>query len=1826
MKKFFLFVLLLILVFSCKKEADNNLFYVDPKFSPYISAFSSGLVSTQDPIKIVLQQSIKDSTVIQNQSLFQFSPSIEGKVTLERGNTLVFTPDKPLKQNQLYKGKFKLKEMQKEIPDSVRIFPFNFQTLQQDFNISIESVQSVKGTENSYIVSGKVISNDYISTGDLEKIFESKFQNKEIEPAWTHDGNTHYFSFADIRRQNKETLLDIEVEGEELGAEDNQETQLSIPKKKDLKLIQIKGYSQPDQYIAVNFSEPIVDKNLEGMFSLENHNIKSIIVEGNIVKLYPAEKLSGKYELTVWNGIEDIHGKKTQEKYIQSIQLNSLLPQVEFVGNGNIVPQNKGVKVPFRAIGLRAVDVKITKIFNNNIHQFFQFNQYAQTQKLHLLGRKIYTTTINLNQSLNFNSEQSKVYAVDIEKIVEKDPAAMYNIELSFKKEYGQTTCNEDTSPFLEKTEPIQDEWEEDTDMHSYYDRYDYYPDDYNWQDRDNPCTVSYYTQEKFVNKNILTSNIGLTAKISADRKLHIAAADLLSTDPLSYVEITALDLQNQEVGKGKTDKKGFASFDLNRKPFLIKAKHKEQFAYLRVDEGSVLNYSQFDIDGLKMNRGINGFIYGERGVWRPGDSIFLTFVAHSETQLPKGVPATFQLFNTDNQLIDSEVVQPTGDHFYSFKTATKAEDKTGNYNLKVNYAGIPFQKNIKIETIKPNRLKINTQFPAKTLTSESAPIQIESHWLTGSTASNLKVVTEAAFQPITTSFEGYKNYEFDDPSKSINTESQVVLATQLNSEGKTTLSSKWQPKSPTPGMLKVGFFTKVFEKGGEFSSSYSSVDYSPYTSYVGFKLPDSYTDYQSLDTDKNHTIQVVTVDSNGKPIEAEVELKVYKINNSWWYNSNSTDLAYYVNDSHHAEVLSEKKQSGNGKAQFEITMPERNWGNYFILIKNLNSGHSAGKRVWFDSPYGYENDENNESAALMVVQTDKDVYKVGEKAKITIPKSLEGKALLSFESGSKVIKEEWVDTKKDQTNIEISITEDLAPNFYLNISLIQPHQNTVNDLPIRLYGLKNIEVKNPKRELHPSLSTPTEITPNSQYSIAVQEKNGKPMTYTLAVVDEGLLDLTQFKTPNIYNHFNAKQSLGVKSWDIYHYVLGAYGGRIESVFAIGGDMALQQSNKEKINRFKPVVQYLGPYTLKANQKKTHQLTMNNYVGSVKVMLVAANEIASGTSEKSIKVKQPLMTLSTLPRTLSPGDEIKMPISIFSEKEDIKNVSIQIKSNDKIMAQGATTQTINFDKTGEKLAYFSFKVPEKLGKATIEINAQSGKYASVEKFEVEVRAPNPYITKSQTKEIGQSALNFNSNPHGMAGTNTTLLELSTLPISDFTARLDNLIHYPYGCVEQTVSGIFPQLYLDEITQLSSEQSEDIQKHILYGMEELKRFQLSNGSLSYWPGGSYSSSWGSVYALHFLNEAKNKGYKVPEHLYTQLIEALQNEAKRWDYYVSQIRGYKSLQAYRLYVLALAKKGMLSEMNRLKESSLQPVSKYLLANAYFQMGKSSVAQNLIQNTTWSVPDYSYNEITYGSGLRDRAMILMCLAEMKQKDKAFTLLKDVGKSLNSGSWYSTQTTAMSLLGISKFLEGKYASNIGIDATLTINGKSQRVQSSKGIYVLKYPADNAQTIQIKNGKQGFLFATISQTGIPSEVIQESKESDLKMQVSYTDLDGNPIDINRLSQNTDFQAHVHITHPGFRDKYHNMALNQMFPSGWEIVNMRVFTDNYSMPKGIDYQNFRDDRVYSFFDLNPSKEVTVTIRLNATYQGTYILPSTHCEAMYESDIFAYSKGQKVEVY
>ena len=1060
------------------------------------------------------------------------------------------------------------------------------------------------------------------------------------------------------------------------------------------------------------------------------------------------------------------------------------------------------------------------------------------------------------------------------------------------------------------------------------------------------------------------------------------------------------------------------------------------------------------------------------------------------------------------------------------------------------------------------------------------------------------------------------------------------MISGVTNERGDATVQARFELGSTAPGMLLANLVTRVYEESGDFSIDADRMLYSPYRRYAGIKSPQK--DKEQLNTGANYTYEVASVDYLGKPqANTELDVKVYKVYWYWWWDSNSSGLANYVSDSYNKPVKTfTVRTDGAGRGTFQLSFPDKEWGTYFISVKDKESKHSTGVMSYFDWPYneGRRNTDGSESATMLSFKTDKDSYTPGEKMVVTFPSTKGSRAIISIENGVRVLSLTEHTCEDKQTTVRLDVTKDMQPNAYVYITLLQPHGITKNDLPIRLYGVVPFTVTSPESHLTPVIQSPAELKPDASYTVSVSEKNGKEMAYTLAIVDEGLLDLTRFRTPEPWKAFNAREALGVNTWDLYNYVVGAYGGRIEQLFSIGGDDALNKGPKAIVNRFKPVVRFDGPFLLKKGKTARHTYQMPNYNGRVKIMVVAGNGEAYGHADKSVMVRKPVMLLGTLPRVIGVGEEMVVPATVFATEDGVGAVNVSIACSSNMEVVGEATRSLSFERKGDQQASFRIRVKKNPGIWKVTITATGKGDKSVYETELEIRTvrrPQVKVTAA-TLEAGKSWKETVAMP-GATGTNQLTLEVSDIAPVNLSSRLSYLLGYPHGCLEQITSKGFPQLYISSFTDLTPQQAKSTEEAVKEVIRRLRSYQTVDGAFAYWPGGTSSNGWGTVYATHFLLEASKKGYLVPEAMKQSVLNNLRRVARNWkpatSYYMDS---EETTQAYRLYVLALAGSPEMGAMNRLKEmKDLTSMSRWSLASAYALVGREDVAQDLISKTTALPSGYSEYDETFGSDVRDRSIQLMTLCLLDKGKEAATLVEELSKQLSSDDWLSTQSTAFALVALSDYL-AKYRVDGAMDFTYACGGKDGQVKTDKNIWseTLLDKAGTSASVELKNTGKSTLFARIITEGIPEQGEEKAYANGVSLAVSYVDLNGRPVNVAQLEQGTNFSAVVTVKNPSARG-YNNLVLSEIFPAGWEILNTRFLNESAtdSLSAGVNYQDIRDDRVYSYIDRLPAgSQVTVKINLCAVYPGRFYLPPVYCEAMYDYLIRANTAGQEVTVF
>lgn len=1734
-----------------------------------------------------------------------FSPKIAGQAVWTSPSGIEFVPESgSLKSGQTYTCSVNLQKLLGLKDPSMATFSFPVRVAEKLASVEIDRMVIPASDPVSATVEGIIT----LSQAADEQTVKALLPGATVTPASSAD--KWNYSIAGIKRDGGDSEYTVKLK-DAGGFSAVGQTSITIPGiNGDFRAMATNIDESGSPFIDIMFSDPLKTGGLaSGEYSISGVGRAWREVSDNIMTIHFDRRTADEIVVNLHDIIRSADGRKIVSGYTARFASDRALPSVEILANGNILPDDKNLILPFRATGLYAVDLSVIKIYESNVLQFLQENSLSGDDGLRRSGRKILSKTIQLDGGPDYSLPHD--YSVDLSGLFRQESGAIYRIRLSFKKEYSiwNGTGKASDMEYLAESGYGDDTWDYPSPW--YYENF-YNWEKYEWKDRDNPATDSYYMVEsRFPVINLLASNIGLIAKYADSGKLWVNTNDIVSAAPMGGAEISVYNYQLQNIGSGKTSGEGMATIDLSGKPFIVTAKKGGSTAYLKVGEGFQKSLSRFDTGGKRIERGLKGYVYGERGVWRPGDTLHVTLLlGDKEKRVPEGHPATLELYGPEGQFRCKQICPGGTDGFYPFTIPTYQDDPTGLWNAYIKVGGATFHKALRIETVKPNRLKVETSLGGNLLKGgERTPVSVNSRWLTGPAASGLQASVSMTLSGRATSFKGFEGYVFNNPTATFTSSEHSLWSGRLDSDGKASAIVTLPSAGDAPGMLNAIVYSSVMEEGGDESFITEAYRYSPFKAYVGVKAPGD-----DLETDKDNIFKVAVVSPEGERVAGHrLQYKVFKLNWSWWWENNADELGAYVNGNGSEVWDSGIITSGKQDSEIKVRVDYPEWGRFLVYVKDLDSGHVSGMVSFIDWPaYRGRADRRDPDAITMLsFSTDKKSYEAGETATVYIPAAKNGKALVSLENASGVISRKWVDTSADgDTPFKFKVTGDMAPNFYVHVTLLQPHDNTANDLPIRMYGVQPVLVSDKASRLEPVIDMASTVHPEEEFTVKVSEKSGKPMTYTLAIVDEGLLDITSFKTPDPWNSMYAREALGVSTFDLYDEVIGAFSGKFSPMLGIGGDEDMITGTRRD-NRFNAVVKYLGPFTVKKGSQ-THKVRLPMYVGSVRVMVVAGNsEGAYGNADKSVAVVSPLMVVPTLPRVISTNEQVTLPVNVFALEEGVKDAKVSVKVEGPLSISGASEASVSFAKPGDEMVRFALKAGGE-GFAKVTVSAQGSGHRTAETINIEVRNPAPYVTARQKVAIerGKSA-NLSWTASGSDA--SVSLEIASFPAIDFTSALKFVRSYPYNCTEQlSTRGI---VLTHTMGLVSEEDAEKSKAAIPVVLQDLYARQGADGGFVYWPGMTAADTWVTSMAGIFLVKAKALGFDVSSSVINQWASFQKKAVTNWR--KSSSENLSDLdQAFRLYSLAIAGKADAASMNRLKESAeLTLQARLMLASAYAVTGKQKVAQELLEGRNMEFAQYDNDRISYGSSTRDKAMATETMALLGNIPAALDLSAELAEVFGRG-WYSTQEMAFAALAMSR-LAGA-VNNAALDCT--IDGKA--VKSAQPVYTAALNPAAGKT-DVSNSSAGTVYASLITVSRPEGPVSAAAEG-LRLKVSYVDMDGKEVNPASLQQGSEITAVITVTNTSLARSLGNMALVQLIPSGWEIRNDRL-TGASVNSSAYTYRDIRDDRNIWYFDLPAGTAKTFKTSLRAAYEGTFVLPSVSCEAMYDPHVYAHTASGSASV-
>ncbi len=1807
----FLMLMLVATVLSCRQKKQSEPIAYTEAQAKVVSLVTNGEIQQSDAISIQFVDAQIEKAQVNTEAdkaLFKFSPSIKGKAVWKATNRLDFVPDEPLPFRKTYEGEFYLDKLNPAYADK-KIKPLEFR-----FSIIGTEVAQfagdlvLKNRNNPRILrySGKLSFNQSVEPASLEKALELKLGSKSVKVELTPESGNRVFHFvsADMEREGSTKTGQLSIDKNNLGLPDDFVKTFDITPLELMKVVNIeKEENDKNPKIRIHFSDEFdPEQSLDGLIKTQPLTELKLSRIGSSLILDGAFSFGTTYQLTVSKGIRSRWGTETDKEFTQSITFNDIQPQLEFASDGVFLPDGNQFKLQFYTTNLQRVHIEVKKVYDNSLSEFIRTEQLNSTadrkagfdaQYINRIGVIVHNETFEIGELKN----KWLLSEVDLSELIKKNDKGLYLVRLNFNPRDMLVDVAQSGLRYIEENGQIF--------------------------------------------KPVFFSNIGLTCKKN-ESDYHIYATDIATAKPMTGVKVKLVSSYDEGETSAFTDNKGYALLSgRNYWSYYVVAEKGRDRSVIKFSDME-WNISGFDIGGTdEYQPHTKAYIYTERGVYRPGDEINVSVIARFVGKdFPQNHPLTLEMYNPQEKKVYEQTNRNNKDGFYNFTIPTKESDATGNYRVQFNIGNKSFSHTLKVETVVPYRLKIRIEpeQPKILWNQNTFNIGLVSTYLFGNPAAGLSAEMEAEVYSIRKTFKAYENFVFYNPTIDFQSITQKLFEGSLNAEGKHQVSWNLPDVSNAPSALRVRVTSKVLEKGGRPNENVSFIDYEPYANYVGLQPPK----YSYVQAGSDIQIPAMLVSPDGKAVAGKsLTYRIYRNSEHWWWHYDGDRNLRFKSDKN--TTLIKEGTISTGSTHTLVKFVPIDQGNYLIEVTDdKGTGHSSGV---FVSAYRYgSSGGEDKNAGTLPLSSNKNKYFTGEQAVVQFPAPGEGLALVTIEKENEILYQQWhYPGTGEQMEVKLPITDKMVPNAYISVALIQPHAQTANDRPIRMFGILPIMVEREDSRHEIEIKTASQFRPKEPFEITLQTSDFKPTQFTIAVVDEGLLDITNFKTPNPWVYFFAKVRLKIRTFDLFSHVISANKGDVFKTFAIGGDMDYRESQlnpgKQK-KRFKPVSLFQGPVETDANGKAVVKFDMPNYVGSVRIMVIGARKNSYARAEKTVPVKSELMVLPTLPRVIGPGESFTIPVSVFAMEKGIGAVNVTVDIEGPLQVQGSASQQLQFTDASDKDCFFTVKAKNEMGQGKITIKAASSKYKSDYVVDLFVRpsAPREYSSAEGSVEPGKAVL-IEVPAKGITGTNRASITLSRYPGIDFSHRLKYLIHYPYGCIEQTTSAVFPQLFIRQFMDYPEAYAAEIDQNINAGLQNLRRFQIYSGALSYWPYAEEASEWGTLYAGHFMVEAKKLGYPVTGDLYDNWLNYTTRMARQGD-------GSLASRVYRVYILALAGSPVNSEMNLLKENKLREMDNtqlWQLAAAYHLSGMADKVDGIISKATFETKNYQEFSGSYGSGLRDKGMILDALVMMNRLEDAETLTHEVSKYISSSQWYSTQTIGYTLLGVGKYVTAlqKGSEKSRLVGSITLADGTVVPFNTDKTFTHRITQGFGQPIRVllddvAGAKK--VFTTLAWDGVPLESNISDAQENLSLKVKWLNESGETLDVNEIKQGTTFWGYFYVENTSDIDRVDEIALVQLLPSGWEIENTRLSGE--SMPdwseamnlNHADYTDIRDDRIMWFFDLyknryndNERNKLEFMVKLNAVTVGEFDLPPTLVEAMYNGSFKATKTGTRVKV-
>jgi uncharacterized protein YfaS (alpha-2-macroglobulin family) len=1329
-------------------------------------------------------------------------------------------------------------------------------------------------------------------------------------------------------------------------------------------------------------------------------------------------------------------------------------------------------------------------------------------------------------------------------------------------------------------------------------------------------------------------SDIGLIAKQGED-KLFVFTNSLKTANGIEGVTINVYGGNNQLVGTAATNADGVAEVPITAKnykgfkPAMVIAKTADDFTYLPFSKTKV-NTSRFDVGGKRNNTtGLDAFIYAERDVYRPGEKInYSLLLRDKDWKSPGEIPVKIKFLLPNGKELKSfrKSLNEQGATDGSLDISTSAI--TGSYSLELYSSNdvLLGTKNFQVEEFVPDRIKVFAKINKPYLQpSDNASLQINAVNFFGPPAANRTYETEIQVKQKQFSSKKYAGYDFSLENQKEFFDKDVREGT-TDANGNASIEYAVPALYANTGLLQANFYTTVFDETGRPVSRVVSSDIYTQNIFNGIKDDGYY--YYSLNQPVRFLLVSLNKDGNVSPANARVQVIKHE-----YRTVLSRSGSYFTYNSQQEDKVMADNQITVSENTVYNYVP-RSPGDYEIRMYRPGANAYVSKRFYSYGSWGADNTSFEVNTEGNIdIEVDKASYNSGDNAKLTFKTPFSGKMLVTIETDH-VLSYQYVDVSKKLATIDLKLASEYVPNVYVTATLIKPHE--ISGIPLTVaHGFQNIKVEEKGRKIPVEITAQKSLRSNTHQKVRVKAIPGSYVT--LAAVDNGVLQVTDFKTPDPYSYYYQKKALQVTAFDMYPLLFPELRGRLSST---GGDGELnldKRVNPMPAKRFKIMSYWSGLKKANGSGVAEFEFDVPQFNGQIRLMAVAFKDENFGSSENTTTVADPIVLSSALPRFMSPGDTVTVPVTITNTTNKLAEGQASVSVSGPVKVLGANPQTISINPNSEGRAVFQVVADPtvNVAKITINVNALGEKFK--EETDISVRPPSTLQRLSGSGSIVGGTTQKITIPQNdfLAGSFKYDLVISRSPVAEIYKQLRFLVQYPYGCTEQTVSTAFPQLYYGDFADamgVKNDSKQNANSNVMEAIRKIKMRQLYTGAVTLWDGEGTENWWATVYAAHFLLEARKAGFDVDNSLIETMLSYLAKRLKTKEtisYYYNRNQNKKIAPkevAYSLYVLSIAGRSDVSVMNYYKANQglLALDSKYLLSAAYAVSGDKRSYTQMLPNSFSGEESLQETGGSFYSALRDEAIALNTLADVDPGNAQIPIMrKHVADRLKTDPWINTQEAAFSFLALGKIarLEGKST----VSAEIKANGKI--VAKVDGDWKGSSELLKSNSVEVVTKGSGRLYYTWVAEGINSTGAYKEEDSYIKVRRRFFDRFGSPINGATFKQND--LVIVELTlESAYDSPIENIVLTDLLPGGFEIENPRTkeipgmdWIKNESAPVALDV---RDDRINLFVNAYAARH-RYYYAVRAVSLGQFKQGPVSADAMYNGEIHSYYGAQTIRV-